>query len=126
MNPFTQFLAQFLPSHDLDVFVAYWDQLEALIIRVYKTQRVSSDDERLYVSVRAQLQKGYARWQKQLDPFWRAALVNGSSAERDPFVYLFSAESAAAFIGDWTAMQQLPAAREALNRFIVAQSADTA
>ncbi|MCO5192073.1 MAG: hypothetical protein M9928_22195 [Anaerolineae bacterium] len=126
MNPFTQFLAQFLLGHDLDAFVAQWDQLEALVIRVYKSQQVSPEDERVYKSVRSHLQKNYPQWQKQLEPFWRAALVNGSSAERDPFVYLFSAESAAAFIGDWTAMQQLPAAREALNRFIVAQSADTA
>lgn len=125
LNPFTRFLSQFLPDDDLDLFVSQWDTLEALVIRVFKAQRATPDDERLYLDVRRQLQRGYPQWQEQLEPLWRATLVNSKSAERDPFLYLLSVESAAAFIGDWAAMQHLPSAREALNRFIVAQSADT-
>ena len=125
VNPFTRFLSQFMPDHDLDQFVAAWDSLEQLVIRVYKSKRSTAADEQAFGSVQAQLRSAYPQWKTQLVPYWQATLVGGKLAERDPFERLFSAESAAAFVDDWDAMQHLPAAREALNRFIVAQSADS-
>jgi hypothetical protein len=40
--------------------------------------------------------------------------------EQDPFLRLLAAEQASDFVGDWEAMQYLPAAREALNLYIQA------
>jgi hypothetical protein len=125
VNPFTRFLSQFMPDHDLDQFVAAWDGLEQLVIRVYKAQHATAEDEREFGTLQDQLRSSYPQWATQLRPFWQATLVGGKLAQRDPFERLFSAESAAAFVDDWDAMQHLPAAREALNRFIVAESADS-
>jgi hypothetical protein len=52
-------------------------------------------------------------------PFWRVANIAGEPATEDPFVYLIAKSNATEFVGDWRAKQSLPAAREALNEYLI-------
>lgn len=119
MNPFTQAILKRKKDRRMRDFVRYWDALEALVIRVYKAGCATPEDEKEYRRVRAWLQKNYPRWQRELDPYWRATRIAGEPAAEDPFASLIARSSAAEFVGDWRAMQSLPAAREALNEFLI-------
>ncbi len=122
MNPFTRFLSQRLPRGPFTEFVRHWDELEALVIRVYKAGRVAPADETVFDRTWPWLQRQYPRWAKALAETWPETRIAGQIAPEDPFQRLLAAQSAAAFVGDWAAMQHLPAAREALNRYLLAQA----
>lgn len=120
-NRFTQFLQQWLPPDDgRPLLIAHLDALEALVIRVYKGGAATPADEVEYNNLRAWLAANYPRWQEALEPHWQQSRVAGRPAAEDPVLRLLGAETAAGFVGDWGAMQNLPAVREALNRFILA------
>ena len=119
MNPFTRAILKRIKDRRMSDFVRHWDALEALVIRVYKTGEASTEDEADHRRVREWLQKNYPRWQSELDPHWRSARIAGELATEDPFAYLIARSSAAEFAGDWRAMQSLPAAREALNEYLI-------
>ncbi len=121
MNPFSRFLRQWSGDEHFDQFVARWDRLEALVIRVYKQGAARPEDEADYAALRPWLRAHYATYQATLEPLWRDTLVGGQPAGEDPFLRLLHPEQAAGFIGDWPAMQHLPAAREALNRVLLAE-----
>jgi hypothetical protein len=120
MNPFTRFLVQLLPKEDssLQAFVHHWDALEALVIRVYRSAMVETADEEEYQELFTWLQENYVHWQDHLQPYWQETKVGGQITAQDPFLRLITVRQAADFVGDWAAMQHLPAAREALNRYI--------
>lgn len=122
MNLFTHFLKQWTDNGDLDALVEHWDRLERLVIRVYKGNVIRPEDETEYSQLQKWLQGNYPNWQATLQPHWQQAKVAGHPAGQDPFQHIFSHESATTFLGDWNAMQQLPAAREALNRLVLACS----
>lgn len=119
MNLFTRFLRQWLTDSDLERLVEHCDALEALVIRVYKRGEATPADEAEYQALRKWMEANYPEWQPKLRPHWRGAKVAGERAMADPFLRLTAASSAAAFVGDWEAMQHLPAAREALNKLIL-------
>jgi hypothetical protein len=120
MNPFTRFLLGSGRKEDqaLQTFVERWDALEALVIRVFRSKGAETADEAQYQQLRPWLKDNYPRWQERWQPYWQEALVGGLPVAQDPFQRLLTAEKAADFVGDWEAMQYLPAAREALNRYI--------
>jgi hypothetical protein len=122
MNPFTRFLLGRGRREDqaLQAFVEQWDVLEALVIRVFRSKGAETADEAQYQQISSWLRDNYPLWQKRWQPYWQGALVGGLPAVQDPFQRLLTAEKAADFVGDWQAMQYLPAAREALNRYIQA------
>lgn len=119
MNLFTRFLKQWNRDKELDLLLEHCDALESLIIRVYKQGAASAADEAEYHALRAWLLANYLQWEKELQPYWRRTQVAGATAEKDPFRRLIAPEAAADFVGDWEAMQNLPAAREALNRLVL-------
>ena len=119
MNPFSRFLTQWSGDASLKAFVAHWDLLEALVIRVYKGAAASEDDDAQWREHSSWLRERYPPWRQRLAPHWRQATVGGEPAKEDPFLRLLSAERAAEFVGDWQALQNLPAAREALNRLLL-------
>ncbi|BCX05736.1 MAG: hypothetical protein KatS3mg053_3674 [Candidatus Roseilinea sp.] len=119
MNPFTKSIAARLRSRRLRRFIAHWDALEALVIRVYRNAAVTEADDAEFAELRRWLREHYPEWQPRLAPYWRSALRGGQPAQDDPFVFLFAPEHAEAFCGSWAHMQALPAAREALNRLIL-------
>lgn len=120
MNLFTHFLKQWTNNPGLDDLVEHWDRLERLVIRVYKGKVARPEDEAEYSLLKGWLQSNYTKWQADLQPHWQQAKVAGYPAGQDPFQHLLKHESAATFLGDWNAMQHLPAAREALNRLVLA------
>lgn len=122
MNIFTRFLSGGLQDGRLEEWISHWDVLEALVVRVYKGKGATAEDEGEYGRIRPWLQENYSQWQVALKPHWQVALVAGKPAKVDPFERLMRAERAADFVGDWEAMQVLPAAREALNRLLLAIS----
>jgi hypothetical protein len=68
------------------------------------------------------LEEHYGDWQEVMATYWREARVGGQPAAEDPVLKLLSAKAAADFVGDWGAMQHLPAVREAINRMLLARS----
>ncbi|MBK9049744.1 MAG: hypothetical protein IPL78_02130 [Chloroflexi bacterium] len=121
MNPFTRFLSRNQPDKALNRLIEQCDRLEALVIRVFKGNEATQADEQEYAALRAWFQANYANWQDKLKPHWQQVLAGGKPPEQDPVLRLLAAAAAHDFVGDWGAMQHLPAVREALNRFIVAQ-----
>jgi hypothetical protein len=118
-NPFTRAILRQIGDPELGDFVAHWDALEALVIRVYRAKAASQADQAEYRQLRAWLWRYYPRWQATLEPYWRQARVAGQPAGHDPFLFLLPEDAPAWFVGNWAAMQHLPAAREALNLFLI-------
>ena len=118
-NPVTRSLLQRLNDPQLSEFVARWDALEALVIRAFRGQVVTPGDEAEHNRVRTWLAQAYPRWQMALQPHWQQATIAGRAVSKDPFAHILAIERARDFVGDWSAMQTLPAAREALNRYLV-------
>lgn len=121
-NPFTRSLTGRARDTAFGAFVERWDAVEALVIRVYRGERATETDEAEWRSLRAHVAGEYPRWRKALDPHWRAARAAGEPASEDPFLLQLSRERAELFVGDWRAMQFLPAAREAINRLLIAST----
>jgi hypothetical protein len=119
MNPFTKSLAAKLSESKLHEFIAHWDALEQLVIRVYRGKAATEADEGEYTQLRDWLQANYINWQATLQPHWQQAKVAGKLATEDPFAKLFAPSRAADFLDNWPALQALPAAREGLNRMIL-------
>ncbi len=124
MNPFTRFLSQWSKDEPLHEFIPHWDTLEALAIRVYKSGRATAEDEVQHQEARAALQKLYPALSDKLRPYWQQARVAGHPEHGDPFAFLLAPAHAAEFVGHWAALQHLPAAREALNQLLVAETDD--
>ena len=118
MNPFTRFLLGRGEDRALRAFVERWDALEMLVIRVFRNKGAETADETEYQELRPWLQANYPHWQEKWHPYWQEAKAGGQPARQDPFERILTAENAADFANDWEAMQYLPAAREALNRYI--------
>ena len=121
MNPFTRFLRsqRRMTPADLELFIERWDRLESLIINVYRRGAVDAETERVYTDLRAWLAEHYRDWAASLEPFWRASREGRAAPASDPFARLLAPAAAAAFIDNRPAMQALPAAREALNRYLL-------
>lgn len=118
-NPFTRFLSADLDDNSLISFISYWDRLESLVVSVYRNNAADDEHAPEFERVWAWLGEDYPKWQSALRPYWRQARAGGQSVEEDPFARLLKVNSPADLAGDWSLMQQLPAAREALNRFVL-------
>jgi len=119
MNIVTQALAKKIKDRRHKDWIAHWDALEALVIRVYKGKEARVEEEDEWGHLRPWLQKEYPRWEAALRPHWRQAQVAGEPAREDPFLRLLSFGRAEEFVGNWAAMKTLPAAREAINRLLM-------
>lgn len=121
MNPFTESLLRQLEDDQLADWVTKWDELEALIIEVYRAGQVSDSILEEYRGLKEELLAGYQAWRPRLKPHWRDRQAGGRTINNDPFLELLSAEAAGEFVDNWQAVQLLPAAREALNSFLLAR-----
>lgn len=121
MNPVTAQLIQQIDDRKIIRFVHHWDELEALVIRVYKGARSTPEDEKQYRRLRRVLGRALPRYEDELALYWPQATVGGRPARDDPFRKLTSYEVALHFVGNWPAMQRLPAARQALNEWLLDQ-----
>jgi len=119
MNPFTRSLLRRLNDRRLKRFVENWDQLEALVIRIYKSGQASPEDEAALQDTLAWLNRHYPGWRSALDEYWHGLQAGGRPLQNDPFDTLLSIQTADDILENWTAMQILPAAREALNQYLI-------
>ena len=122
-NPFTRFLSQWSANDDFAAFVAGWDRLERVVVGVYRQKMDAAEAGAEYVAVWPGLRRSYPRWAVALRPHWRATRAAGELTHTDPFALLLALDGPAAIPGDWRAMQHLPAAREAINRYLSGQPA---
>lgn len=118
-NPFTQSLMSHVQNDELRAFVQQWDQLEGLIVGIFRNKRATATDAQQYAQVRADLGSRLPNWQAALHPHWQGKKIGGQAAQTDPFVALIAPNAASDFVGNLRLMQTLPAAREALNEMIV-------
>lgn len=119
MNPFTKHLSQDLGDSEFLNFVSYWDRLERVLIDVYRQKTTTTAAEPEFHAVWPWLRQQYPTWAKILSPHWQATRAAGEPTKTDPFQLLLDIEKPEDIPGDWRAMQHLPAAREAINRFII-------
>lgn len=119
MNPYTRSLLERIDAPDLRSWVESWDQLESLVIEVYRMEAAGPDDEREFRHLRSELRAEYGRWKPGLETHWQGLEAGGEVLDSDPFWALLEPEGVGAFVGNWKAMQTLPAAREALNNYLI-------
>lgn len=119
MNPYTRSLLKEIDDEDLTAWVQAWDELEALLVDVYRSQASGPDEQDRYRSLRQRLAAEYARWQRELEPHWRGLEAGGDPLESDPFLALLEPAEVDGILDNWQAMQTLPAAREALNNYLI-------
>jgi hypothetical protein len=125
MNPVTRSLLAGLREKgaqdylQIEAFVDGWDMLEELVVSVFRAKSAREADRREYHRLRTGLLDLYPTWGQSMQPFWQETRVAGQRVQADPFLALLAIPNAGDFIGNWTAMQTLPAAREALNHFLL-------
>lgn len=125
-NPYTaHLLAQLPPGGDdaaLAAFVADWDRLETLVIRVFRAGAAGAEDAAEWAELRASLAAPLDAFAADLARHWPLTSVAGEPCAVDPFRALVDVPTAETFVANWGAMQTLPAAREAMNRWLVAMA----
>ena len=119
MNPFTKYLSQWSNDDGFLSFVEHWDRLERLVIAIYRGKTALDAAEREFQLVWPWLRSKYSAWEDILQPYWQATRAAGDQTHTDPFILLLSIDGPNAIPGDWRIMQHLPAAREAINRYLV-------
>jgi hypothetical protein len=132
-NPFTHYLRTRLakakagdrdPARTAAViaaerFATFWDDVETLVIQVYRAKAARPVELRDWDDLRACFDESYAPVATALAAHWPGTRAAGKPVTADPYRAIASRPTAAAFVGDWLAMQLLPAAREALNRHLI-------
>jgi hypothetical protein len=118
-NPFTRFLRQGAADNGFAAFIERWDRLEWVVVGVYRDKIDRAAAEAQYAEVWPWLRRAYPCWQAALRPHWQATRAAGEPTHVDPFALLLEIAAPADIVGDWRAMQHLPAAREAINRYLV-------
>ena len=118
MNPFSRFLSQWSKNRPFAEFVEQWDRLELVVVRVHRENMSLTEAEAQFAEVWPWLRRQYSQWEEPLRPYWQQTKAAGEPTSTDPFLMLLNLPDPAAILGNWRAMQHLPAAREALNRFL--------
>ncbi|MCZ7571041.1 MAG: hypothetical protein M5U01_21045 [Ardenticatenaceae bacterium] len=124
MNPFTRFLRSLSPrtqTPEIEEFILRWDVVEVVVVSVYKDRLLTPEVRSAYAEARAWLRQHAPHWRAWFAPYWPQTLQGGRPTPADPFEFILSrAGHADDFAEDWEAMQALAAAREALNRYLLA------
>lgn len=118
MNPYTRHLLKTSGRAELRSLVEAWDALESLVIRIYRAGDAGPEEETEFQALRRLLARELGIWGVALEPLWPGATIGGKPADQNPFEAVLARPKASAFVGDWTVMQTLPAARQALNSLL--------
>jgi hypothetical protein len=124
-NPVTQAILKKIDDPELIQFVTAWDELERLVVGVFRRKAASTSEKEMYTRLQQSLMAAYPHWQPALQTYWQHSRIKGGQAMSDPFLRLLSTRQAEDFIGDWEAMKFLPAAREALNNYLLSWVGDS-
>ncbi len=117
-NPFSRFLGQWSQDRPFTEFVAYWDELEAVVVRVYRQKMTPDEARSTFERVWPWLRQHYPAWEAELRPFWQQTKAAGQPTQSDPFQLLLDFDQPEGILDNWSAMQHLPAAREAINQYL--------
>lgn len=123
MNPFTHFLTQWTTNRSLSQFISHWDRLERLTVLVHRQKLPLETAASDFAEVWPWLRQHYGAWRDSLRPYWQQTKAAGLPTQIDPFELVLELDSPQEIVGNWRVMQHLPAAREALNRYIHDQCA---
>ena len=118
-NPFSKYLNQWSGDPNIERFLSYWDELEFITIRVYQKKMTVEEARPDFDRVWPWLRNNYGEWEVGLRPYWQQTISGGQPTQTDPFWLLINKQTPEDILGDWTAMQHLPSAREALNQYIL-------
>lgn len=119
MNPFTKFLNQWSSNKPFEDFIIQWDTLEMIVVKVYREKMTLEEARPFFDKTWPWLRKNYQRWEGDLRPYWQQTKAAGETTKTDPFQMLIDLPTPEAILGNWSAMQHLPAAREALNQYLL-------
>ncbi len=120
MNPFTKYLSQWSFDRDFAGFVEHWDRLEHLVVAVYRQKLDANLAKAEFDEVWPRCRELYlGRWEKLLQSYWLQTRAAGEPTRVDPFRLLLDIQSPIEIPENWRAMQYLPAAREAINRYLL-------
>ena len=97
-------------------FIAAWDQLEELLIAVYRSREATAQDEREYAGVRGTLTALYPSVLELIRPHLRER----QQIEGDPVQAVLELAAAREIIGNRPILQLLPDVRETINRCLLA------
>ncbi|MCB0078551.1 MAG: HAD family hydrolase [Anaerolineales bacterium] len=127
VNPYTDFLRSMQDAahvEEIERFVAAWDVVETVMVAVSKRGRATAAERHAHAAARESLLAAYEpRWAERFAPHWPDTLEAGQPTASDPFARILAPDSADDFAGRWPLMQALAAARETLNRYILALTA---
>jgi len=119
-NPATAAILAELDVPEIVPFVAAWDDLEALVVHVFRAKTATKADRAAFAEIHQRLQTEFPRWQPDLADAAQGVSVRGEPLAADPFTQLLASQELDVFLTDWSLMQLLPAARETLNLFLIA------
>jgi len=119
LNPFSRFLGQWSQNRPFTGFVARWDELESITVRVYRQKMTPAEARPAFEQVWPWLRQHYPQWEAGLRPYWQQTKAAGQPTQTDPFALLLAFDQPEAILDNWTAMQHLPAAREAINHYLL-------
>jgi hypothetical protein len=120
-NPVTDNLMSRIDDQRLQGWVERWGRLERLAVDVYRRGRVGWWTQHLYRRLRRQLISEYANWKDALAGHWVNQTAGGRPLAADPFASLLAIEDAVDLVENWRALRLLPAARQALNEYLMAR-----
>ena len=122
-NPYTNFLRRMQGNREaaLATFVAWWDGVEAIVVDVNKRRSATDEERAAYAEARAALLADYdSVWAARFAPHWPLTKEAGAMTPSDPFPRILAAATADDFVRNRRAMQALAAARETINRYVLA------
>ena len=117
-NPVTARLASGLEDPELREFIRDWDQLEALVIDLYRAGRARRDQQVAYRGLRRNLVRTYRRWKARLAPYLQELQAEGRFSA-DPFEAILAARQPGELASSRAGLESLPHARQVLNHFLL-------
>jgi hypothetical protein len=120
-NPVTASLTAGIDDDGLLDFVRLWDQLERLVVEIYRGGRVTRRQRSSYKALRKQLSLAYPLWKPELEVYRSELQAAGSITRGDPFGRILAARDAREFYISRTPIELLPDARQILNHFLLDQ-----
>jgi len=114
-NPFTRFINRSEPGSDLARFIAAWDDLEEILIAVYRRGLPEAPEASRWEMLRSDLRKLYPSVRTALAPH----LPAHSPDDSDPVLATLEMGSLDEMPGNLVLLKTLPNIREAINRSLL-------
>jgi hypothetical protein len=124
VNPVTRRLLDRIDDPELAALATAWDAFEECLVGVYRKGEPEPGARGELEARRLAAGRAHRRWASALVPYWQTVTVGGSVVTVDPFEAALGTPLPARDVGGRReALRMLPAAREALNRLLLARAA---